>query len=721
MAISSPNVISTGGGGRQNQVMQGLALLQQGVVAAQQLQIQRSELELKQEEFRSTVRTQIAENPAQFALMAEFQPDLAKNFLQTVFPPLQVSRRDQRRIRRGEMQSPAAPNYDRLLDGMSHLGNILDADQRNQAVTSLLHAEGVSWTDFEDPPEGDPGSRGFSFSPAGGQPEAAPGDPGYVGPDQQTFQPMTWEEQQDQRHIHPDSQIGTRHDAETMRGEQAAEAGTGPGPREPDHLTGSRSAGMELYRQQLQEGLVRGDDSIIRAQRQQLSREWQPGEGQTRVPIITNTVGRAGLLERDRSSGMPDGPLKWDQLSESVQNAFANPNAQGVWDNFNEVFPNIQEVGASGFDKVHTILGLDKDEVLTAEHMRDYNASRAVLMHAMRMGMTADEARALTPEQLARDFFWATDQRLSAHEIREMNNLDQYTDGKFNPGATREAQAARFSEIITSKETVTQMNEQYFSNFSTGLVFRDVAGEKTLDALSTHLHKTADRIANGRYNLNEGRARQIITEAGQANERMSRYWENASDRDKADFDNMLANNVVAMIRDTPGGVAGIQQSANGGYSLEMDLANMAVGMMQNSALVRLQAHGVNQDAVAMALTVMSSGPTPGEFIQMAKANAEILDTLYDWKGLDQNERGKLYENDPTVRAIVTGIGSAYSGHLGIPLIGEAFQHRGGFLNFFRRSTPMLTPDVMSAVQQLGGGGQGAGLSPGAQAYLDQRR
>lgn len=708
--------------------MQGMAILQQGIVAAQQLQMQRAELDLKQEEFRNNVRTQIVENPAQFALIAEFQPDLAKSFLQAAFPPPQLSRRDRRRIERGEMAAPAMPNYDNLLKGMSHLGNILDPVERNQAATSLLHAEGATWSDFEDPPDSDPGSRGFSFGAGTAGPQGQPGDPGYVGPDTVSSNPMEWSVDEMGQLVNPGTRVGTRDQAETMRGQQMAEAGEAPGPREGSNLTGSRNAGMNLLREQVRDGAIRGDAAMVQAQQEQLSQSWKPTGPQQRVPIITDSVGRAGLLERQRVSGMPEGPMLWDTLSQSVQNAYANPNGRAddgrsVWAAFNDVMPNIQDVGASGFEQVRKIMGLKEDELLTADHMRDYNSFRAVTMHAMRMGMSVEDFRSMSPERLARDFFWATDQRLSAHDIRELNNLDVYTDGKFNPDATRAAQAERWAEIVTAVDSVNQVNQQHLvgTGLATGSIYQGVAGRRTLDALSTHLHRTQDRIANGRYQMNQGRARQTLNDLANANRQVEQNFNRRSDGDRADHLNMLANYVNGAIRDTPGGVAGLQQQLNNGYSLELDLANTTVQMLQNEALVQLQARGLDNDMIAMGLTMMSAGPTPGELANIVKTNAETLDMLYNWRDLSVNERGELMEKDPTVRALLAGVNAGQAGQLGIPLTSAAFQYNMGFLNLRRASQQIMTPDILGVVNQLGGGGGQGGLSPGAQAYLDQRR
>ena len=698
MAISSPNVVSTGGGGRGNQFAQLMSIAAQGVATAATLKFQREQLEEQQRQHNNQIRQGIAQDPGAFAVLSMNQPHLAGGLLESLgLPP------------------------DKIGEAVKQMANVENMTPQQQAlhVVQVANANGIQLRDFQTYEQADESrQRG---GPAAPGPAASMGqiDPGFA-PGLRQGQGITPEDPQT---VEARSRLFGQTDAfapgaETGMG-GALQAGVDP-QVDDEHLKGGlmqAESGFALP-QIMREFVENPRDARVLAEAVQPNMIWTESSREGN-PILQRAVQSARLSE---FTGRGD-----HTRFNDISNALNRPDPD--YNVLNRILPHPNTVlgdgaSAENRDTVKRLGFVDENGHVTAESTRDYAAFRAMVAHKARAGDPGGQLSTITDDEMRSRFFWAFDDRLTATDINVLNNIDVNNDaGVWDEGLTLDARRVKFAEIIAGKAGINQLGEiaARTPGFDLSEVrFRDAFGQGTYQRMSNSVANYIERVTNSDFGMNPGHVRAALAEQKRLRGELHGYFSHQTPDQLNARAEEFAQYATTVINNFPGGLEGVLQHANGGYSLEAEAIALAANALENDAQRALAEAGLTIDAMqSMMLAWQSTLPDSDQLFKNAELGMRYL-TDSGYFELSESDRIKRAERDPMIGSSFDAMGFTMSIATGMPLrpadwTNPRFIRRdqswGGVAPTPIRSTfnqPGTTGDssrAMDFTNQLLGGGQ----------------
>lgn len=647
MAISSPNVIGTGGGGGGSQFAQLMAVAAQGVATAANLKHQREILAEEQRQYDMKVTQSIAQDPAAFAILARHQPHLARGLLE------------------GLRVDPT--KTEEALKQMASLGNLNPQQQATYGM-QILNYLGI------DARTGQQVAEVGSDRHRGGAPAMGPGqameqagiDPGFAASQRGAVPFREPEETQQAR----ESLFGTVNAfapaSETGVG-GALQAGQDPAQADRQVFEGMQQAESGFAIAAVQQAFIDNPrDARAATAAVQPSMIWTDASREG-IPAFQRAVRGAGLSE---ITGHGDHTRFNDIQNLLRQNP---PNYREA----NKILPHPDRIlsgeGSSAHRDALRRMGFaNENGHIGPDEVRNYAAFRAMTMHKARSGDSGGQISTLSDDEMRSRFFWALDDRLTTADIGRLNNIDVNDEhGNWSEELTLNARREEFAKIISGKQGVAefgQMMDQVGFMDMSAIRFRDALGQPSYQRWANHLDNYVERVMNSDFGMNKGHVRAAANEIAAAGEELTGFFAGARTPEqinqRADEFTRMFN---ATVQNFPGGLEGVKQHTNGGYSLEAEVVSMISNTLENDAQRALAEAGLTLDAMQSAMLAWQATLPDGDRVKESTDLAMRYLTDSGYFELSEADRIKRAERDPHVGTSLDALAMGWGIMTGMPL------------------------------------------------------
>ena len=695
MAISSPTVVQQAGGG--SDLMQGLAIAQQGFATMKQLEHMRAELDHKRDElaqvreqFRADGKEFIIRNPELMSVTAQIQPELVRSYLADL--------------------GIDEDSVDAMVSDMGSFVN-MNLQQQQEMVARIANALGKSLEDFQEFQQ-QPEAGRTHMSPGAGV-RADPRTPQAPGPtapqyssiwEPGTGAALTPEPEGAREGLYAPQPPGTRHQAETERGRQLTE-GAGPSEAVQEQqrapgAPGTRHGAMSMQRQALSQQL----DTFVQNPQQaqevvQVSDRWL-GTKEGFEPFRKANEA-AGLFRSDVESG--DRSQAWDRLTRAIRDA----GETGDWGPVNRITPRVNDLKTDAdVAKVRRFGFVDERGQVTQETLRDYTAWRAILHHKARIGEDVNQINHISPEELRTEYFWATDRNLDTADIHRLNNIDVFTEaGQFDRQATLRARREEYQKILLGKQQIDEAGAviaQSGSLPTSELQFRSALPQGQYRRFAASVANYTERVTNARSMITGKDLESAAKATGNLDKALGGMLRAIPESERSAYWDQLAATFNATINNTPGGLPGMQQALNDGYSLEAEvIGSLMMHTLEADAQRSLAERGLDLENLSLLLATMSHGPDPSAITDGIKLIYEGMG-LQGWGDMNQRQRILALQDDPLAEFYVEGLSHLFGALLQTrPELGE-FRRTSALGQWLFGGTEVFVPSAGLRQPSTGG-------------------